>query len=119
MENDFNLNLVNFLQKENIDMNLSKISNSEFWLDNTDRSITVRIIIDDKTKKILYDVYSINSNMHLNEKTIKDVKTLEYIAEENREWNAAETIENIWLILDEITLWADKNNFDLREEKLL
>jgi len=55
----------------------------------------------------------------LKEDTIKDVEKLESIAEEDRKWKVAETIEDIWLILDEVEIWARKNKFNLREKEMI
>jgi hypothetical protein len=119
MKTDLDVNLLDYIKKENIDINLSKVSNSELWFDRPEESITVRIVIDNENQKILYDVYSIADSMHLKAKTLKDVERLEYIAEEDRKWKGAEYVENIWLIIDEISLWAQKNNYTLREEELI
>lgn len=111
--------LLEFIKKEKIDLKLSKNSNTEFWLDSPDESITVRFEIDIKSKHIFYDVYSVEYEVHLKEETLKDVEKLEFIAEEHRRWKAAEVIENIWLILDEVEIWTQKNNFIMKEKELL
>jgi CBS domain-containing protein len=111
--------LLEFIKKEKINIELSKDSNTNFWLDTPDKSITVRFIIDIKSKEIYYDVYSTEYEKHLKEKTLKDVEKLEFIAEEHRKWKIAEFIEDIWLILDEVEIWAQKNDFKIKEKELI
>lgn len=111
--------VTDFMKRENIDLSISKDNSSEFWLDDKSGSITVRFKVDDPKHQILYDVYSPEFSVHLKEETLKDVERLEFLAEENKRWNIAEIIENIWLILDQIKIWARQNNFDLIEKQLI
>jgi len=111
--------LLDFIKREKIKIELSKDSDTEFWLDSPDKSITVRFIIDVKARQIFYDVYSTEYEVHLKEETIKDVEKLEFIAEEHRKWKVAEAIEDIWLILDEVEIWAQKNRFNIKEKELI
>jgi len=111
--------LLDFIKKEKIKIELSKDSDTEFWLDSLDKSITVRFIIDVKTRQIYYDVYLKEYEIHLKEETIKDVEKLEFIAEEHRKWKVAEAIEDIWLIIDEAEIWAQKNKYNIKEKKLI
>jgi hypothetical protein len=108
-----------FMKKEKIDFSISLDNSSEFWLDDLKSSITVRFKINSPEHQILYDVYSPEYSVHLKEETIKDVERLEFLAEENRRWKIAESIEDIWLVLDQIKLWARKNNFNVMEKQLL
>ena len=108
-----------FMIKEKIDLSISEDNPFEFWLDNTSGSITVRFKVTVPKHEILYDVYSPEFSVHLKEETIKDVERLEFLAEEHRRWKIAETIEDVWLILDRIKLWAEKNNFSIMEKKLV
>jgi hypothetical protein len=119
MEDDLISVLNKFMQKEKIDLTISKDNLSEFWLDDILGSITVKFKVDIPSHEIFYDVYSPEYSVHLKEETLEDVKHLEYIAEENRQWKIAEIIEDIWLILDKIKLWAEKNNFRITEKKLV
>lgn len=119
MKNDLVSNLLDFLKKEKIKMELRKISDPEFWLESPDESITAKFVIDDNAREILYDVYSTEYYVHLKEETIRDVETLDFIAEEHRQWKFVETVENIWLILDRIKLWARKKDFKLRETEMI
>ena len=108
-----------FMKKEKIDFSVSEDNSSEFWLDDYLGSITVRFKINAPEHQILYDVYSPEYSVHLKEETIKDVENLEFLAEENRRWRVAESIEDIWLVLDQIKLWARQNNFNVMEKQLI
>ena len=108
-----------FLKQEKINFLISEDSSSDFWLDDLKSSMTVRFKIDCPKHQILYDVYSPEYSVHLKEETIKDVERLEFLAEENRRWKIAESIEDIWLVLDQIKLWARQNNFNVMEKQLL
>ena len=119
MENNIITLIRDFIQKEKIDFSISLDNSSEFWLDDLKSSITVRFKINTPKHEILYDVYSPEYSVHLQEETIKDVEQLEQLAEENRKWKLAESIEDIWLVLDEIKLWAMENNFNVMEKKLI
>ena len=112
-------NLLNFIKKEEIKITLSKDSDSEFWLDSPDDSIVVKVVIDFVKNEILYDVYSTNYEEHLKVKTIKDAKQLAFIAEDNRNWKVVEDVEDLWLILDEIEIWAQKNKFRMVEKEMI
>lgn len=119
MENNLISVIRDFIKKEKIDFSVSEDNSSEFWLDDLRNSITVRFMINSPEHRILYDVYSFEYSVHLKEETLKDVESLEFIAEENRKWEIAESIEDIWLVLDQIKFWAGKNNYDVMEKKLI
>ena len=108
-----------FMKKEKINLSISKDNYSEFWLDDPQGSITVRFKVSKPKHEILYDVYSTDFSTHLKEETIKDVEKLEFISEEYRKWKLAKIIEDIWLILDQIKLWALQNNYNLIEKQLI
>lgn len=108
-----------FIRREKIDFSFSKDNPFDFWLDDSSGSITVRFKINVPTHEILYDIYSPKYISHLKEETLDDVKHLESLAEEHRQWKIAELIEELWLILDQIKLWAVKNNFRISEKNLL
>ena len=108
-----------FMKRERIDFSVSEDNISEFWLDDSKDSITVRFKLDAPKHEILYDVYSPEFSVHLKEETIKDVENLEFLAEENGIWKIAKIIEDIWLIIDQIRLWAFQNNYRLLEKQLI
>ena len=119
MKNTLIPTLRDFMKKEKIDMSISEDNSSEFWLDTLKGSITVRFKVNAPKHEILYDVYSPEYSVHLKEETIKDVERLEFLAEENGRWKLAEGIEDIWLVLDQIKIWARQNSFDLMEKQLI
>ncbi|PNX52162.1 MAG: hypothetical protein BV456_00320 [Thermoplasmata archaeon M8B2D] len=108
-----------FMKKEKINFSVSEDNPSEFWLDDSNGSITIRFKLDANNHEILYDVYSPEFSVHLKEETLKDVENLEFLAEENRKWKIAEIIEDVWLIIDQIRLWAFQNNYRLLEKQLI
>jgi len=119
MENKIISVLKDFMRKEKIDLSLSEDNSSEFWLDDLKGSVTVRFKVDATKHEILYDVYSPESSIHLKEETLKDVERLEFLAEDVRKWKFAESIEDIWLVLDQLKIWARQNNFNLMEKQLI
>jgi len=119
MENNLISILKEFIEKEKINFSISEDNSTDFWLDNLNSTITVKFKINAPKHEILYDVYSPEYSVHLKEETIKDVERLEFLAEENRRWKIAESIEDIWLVLDQIKFWARKNNFSVMEKQLL
>jgi hypothetical protein len=119
MKNNLIPIIEDFLKKEKINFSISEDNSTDFWLDNLNSTITVKFKINAPKHEILYDVYSPEYSVHLKEETIKDVERLEFLAEENRRWKIAESIENIWLVLDQIKFWARKNNFSVMEKKLI
>jgi len=119
LKNDLIPVIKDFLKKEKIGFSISEDNSSEFWLDDLKSSLTVRFKVNIPEHEILYDVYSPEYSVHLKEETLKDVENLEYLAEENKRWKIAESIENIWLVLDQIQLWARQNNFNIIERQLI
>ena len=119
MENNLISIVKDFMSKEKIDMSISEDKSSEFWLDDKSGNITVRFKINTPKHEVLYDIYSPEFSVHLKEETLKDTERLEFLAEENRKWKIAEIIEDIWLILDQIKLWAMQNNYNLMEKQLV
>jgi hypothetical protein len=119
MKNNLVPILKNFIEKEKIDLAISKENSYEFWLDDSFGTITIRFKVNNPKHEILYDVYLPQYSVHLKEETIKDVEYLGFQAEENRRWKIVESIENIWLVLDEIKLWAIQNNYKLMEKQLI
>jgi len=119
VENNLISLIKDFMKKEKINFSVSEDNSSEFWLDDSNGSITIRFKLDALKNEILYDVYSPEFSVHLKEETLKDAENLEFLAEENRKWKIAEIIEDIWLIIDQIRLWAFQNNYRLLEKQLI
>ena len=118
MKTDLFSNVMEFLKNEKIEIIKRKISESEFLLESPDSLITVKFVMNNINHEILYDIYSSKYYIHLKEETLKDVERLESIAEDYGNWNFAKTIEDIWLILDEIKYWAYSNEFGVKEKEL-
>ena len=119
MRNNLISEIKNFMKIEHIGFSISEYNSSEFWLDDLNNSLTVRFKINFPEHQILYDVYSTEYAVHLKEETLKDVERLDYLAEENKKWKIVEGIEDIWLILDEIKLWANRYFFTVKEKQLI
>jgi hypothetical protein len=111
--------LQKFLKKEKIEIKLRKISDSEFWLESPDKSITAKFVINNNTREILYDIFSVEHDVHLKEEKIRDVEKIDFIAEEHKKWKLAETVEDFWLILGEIKIWAQKNKYHVKEKEMI
>ena len=119
MDNSPVQTLRNFIQEEKLGFSLSEESHFDFWVDESKGSLTVRFKIDIPHHTIYYDVYAPDDSVHLQEKTLRDAECLEFIAEEQRHWKIAESIEKIWLLLDCLRLWAKQNNFTVTEKILI
>jgi hypothetical protein len=119
METSIIPNLSSFMAKEKIKMKFHKKSDSEFWLESPDKAIAAKFVIDSRTHKVFYDVFSTEYTLHLKEETVKDVEKIDFIAEEHRKWKLAEDAEDIWLILDKIKLWAQDNGYKIKEHGMI
>ncbi len=119
METDLVSTLLSFLRKEKIKMKLRKISDSEFWLESQNGFMSIKFVVDGDASEILYDVFSPEYDVHLKEENLRDVEKLDFIAEETGKWEYEKPIENFWLILDRIKLWARKTGFNLKETRLI
>ncbi|MFX0195326.1 MAG: hypothetical protein ACFFCW_04310 [Candidatus Hodarchaeota archaeon] len=120
MKNDLVSVLLDFFRKEKINIKLENISDSEFWLENSKASVVAKFLVDDKAHEILYDIFSLEFDVHLKEKTLNDVETLDFKAETHKKWKLEEAVEEIWLILDQVKLWAQKHAFkNVKETKLI
>jgi hypothetical protein len=111
-----------FLEKhapKGSNLRVSKIDDSQFWLETSDGFISVKLIVRYETREILYDVFSPKYDVHLKEATISDVEKLEEIAEVTGKWRYEKSIEDLWLVLDWIKLWARANGFEIRRTHLI
>jgi hypothetical protein len=119
METDIISSLLSFIKKEKIQVKLQKKSDSEFWLESPDKSVVAKFNIDNNSRNVLYDVFATEYDVHLKEKTVRDVEKIDFVAEEHKKWKLAEAVEDIWLVLDEIKLWTKKNNFKIAEQEMI
>ncbi len=100
-------------------MKLQKTSDTEFWFEGPDDFMTVKFVMDKNTHEIMYDVFSPKYDVHLREETLRDVERLDLIAEEAGRWEYERAIEDFWLILDCVKLWARRNGFSVKETRLI
>jgi hypothetical protein len=107
------------MRNEKTKMKLREISDSEFWLEGPYDFLTARFFVDIVSHEILYDVFSPKYDLHLKEENLRDLEKIDFIAEEQKKWKFAETAEDLWVILDEIKVWARKNNFKVKEKKII
>ncbi len=119
MGTDFVSSLLDFLKREKTDMIVKKVSDSEFWLESSDGFLAARFLVDQSSRSILYDIFSPKYDVHLREETLRDVERLDAIVEEKGEWDYEKPIEHLWLILDEAKIWAHKNEFHIKETRLI
>ena len=119
MLKDLAYTIKKFIEDEKINLSISDKNHSELWLDDREGNITVRFRILDSEHTIYYDIYAPKLLRHLKEENLKDVERLEFLAEEYRNWKMAESIEDIWLLLDQIMIWAEQNRYCLKEKELI
>jgi hypothetical protein len=108
MGNSFVSDLLGFLKEEEIKMKVRKTSDSEFRLESPEGFMAVKFVTNEREHEILYDVFSPKYSVHLRKENRRDVERLDLIAEETGKWEYEESIENLWLILDCVKLWAQK-----------
>ena len=114
IENDFLSDLLNYIDKERIKMKLSGKSDSELKFESPDQSIIVKFLIDTIHHKLLYDVYLSEYHKHLKEKTLVDFEKMYSLMRQYEKWQLPEYLPDIWMILDEIHIWARKTNFTIK-----
>jgi hypothetical protein len=112
-------NILKFLRKERIKMKLRMISDSEFWLEGPYGFLTAKFRVDEGNHQVLYDLFSPKYDVHLKENALRDVEKLDIIVEERGKWDYEKSIEDLWLVLDSVKLWAQKNRFSVREKDLI
>jgi hypothetical protein len=112
-------NILNFLGKEKIKMELRTISDSEFWLEGPYGFLTAKFHVDEGNHQVLYDLFSPKYDVPLKEEAIRGVEKLDMIVEEKRKWDYEKSIEDLWLVLDCVKLWAQKNRFSVKEKSLI
>lgn len=119
MKTDLVSNILNFLREEKIKIKLRTISDSEFWLKGPYGFLTARFRVDEGKHQVLYDVFSPKYDVHLEEETLRDTERLDMIVEEKGKWDYEKSIEDLWLVLDCVKLWAQENRFSVKETKLI
>jgi hypothetical protein len=119
MEANLTSKLLDFLREEKIKMKLRMISNSEFWLEGPYGFLTVKFRVDKGNHQVLYDLFSPKYDVHLKEEALRDVERLDMIVEERGKWDYEKSIEDLWLVLDCVRLWAQENRFNVTEKRLI
>ncbi len=119
MKTDLNFILKKVIQDEKINMRVIEISDSEIWVENSDEFLTIKFVLDEIAHKIGYDIFLPKQHIHLKEKTIYDIKKIESNLEKKGLWNLEKYIEDSWLIIDFIRIWAKNNGFQLIETLLI
>jgi hypothetical protein len=67
----------------------------------------------------LHDVFSPKYDVHLKEEDLRDVEKLDMMVEEKGKWDYEKSVEGLWLVLDCVKLWAQKNRFSVKEKRLI
>jgi hypothetical protein len=119
LETDLVSNILSFLKAEKVKMKLRTISNSEFWLEGPYGFLTAKFCIDEGNHQVSYDLFSPRYDAHLKEEDLRDVEKLDMIVEEKGKWDYEKSVEGLWLVLDCVKLWAQKNRFSVRERELI
>ncbi len=119
MKNNLISRLSDFLREEKIKMKLRVISDSEFWLEGMYGFLTAKFRLEEGSHQVLYDLFSPKYDVHLKEESLRDVERLDIIAEERGKWDYEKSIEDLWLILDCVKLWAQENRFRVEERSLI
>ena len=119
IQKDLYTTLKDFIEKEKVKWDLFKKSQNEFWIEAVNSQLTARFEVDTQSKQIFYDIFSLEDEEHLNFDTIKDVEKRGFIEESRHNWRSEISIEEMWLVLDEIKLWAFKNKYKIIEKILI
>lgn len=109
--------------KENMlkgsNLRVTRVDDSQLWLETPDEFVSLRLIICWETQQILYDIFSPKCSLHLKEETVEDVERLDSVAEIEGKWKYERSIEDLWFVLDWIKLWARKDGFVLKKMHLI
>ncbi len=119
MVTDLVSNVVKFIREERIKMKLRRTSDSEFWLEGPYGFLTAKFHVDEGNHQVLYDLFSPKYDVHLKEEILRDVEKIDTIVEEKGKWDYEKSIEDLWLVLDCVKLWAQENRFSVKEKELL
>ncbi len=111
--------ILSFLKEKGMRMKNEKINDTQFWLDTADGFITIKVIVDEVTHEILYDIFSPQYDKHLKVEFLKDIEKLEFIEEERQTLEHKKSIEDVWFTLEWVRFWAYKNHFCVKETHLV
>ena len=119
MEKNFVKELLDWIRNEKFNMKLREVSDSEFWLEGSYGFLTARFFVDIAGREILYDIFSPKYDLHFKEESLRDVENIERIIEEKAKWDYEKPVEELWLILDHVNLWAQENGFSVKEKRIV
>jgi len=114
IENDFLTEILSHIEKEKIKMKLTYNSNFEYKLESPDNSIIVKFTLDTIHHKILYDVYLSEYNKHLKERTLSNFEKMYSLQRQHGKWHLPKYLPDVWMLLDEIHIWAKNTNFTIK-----
>jgi hypothetical protein len=116
---DLASSVLDFLEEEGINMKLKIVTDSEFWLEGPYGFLTAKFMVSRDAHQVSYDLFSPKYDVHLEEKALRDVERLDMIVEEKGKWDYEKSIEELWLVLDCVKLWAQQEGFAVKERKLI
>jgi hypothetical protein len=116
---DLASSLLNFLKEERINMKFKTVTDSEFWLEGPYGFLTAKFRVNHDAHRVSYDLFSPKYDVHLKEEVLRDVERLDMIMEEKGKWDYEKSIEELWLVLDSVKVWARQEGFAVKEEKLI
>jgi len=114
IENDFLTAILYYIEKERIKMKLTYKSNFEYRLESPDNSIKVKFTLDTIHHKLMYDVFLSEFNKHLKERTISNFEKMYYLQRQHGKWHLPKYLPDVWMLLDEIHIWAKNTNFTIK-----
>ena len=114
IENDFLTEILSHIEKEKIKMKLTYNSNFEYKLESPDNSIIVKVTLETIHHKILYDVYLSEYNKHLKERTLSNFEKMYSLQRQHGKWHLPKYLPDVWMLLDEIHIWAKNTNFTIK-----
>ena len=118
IENDFFSDISAFLKKQRIRMKLSRKSRSEGQIDVLDKSCMVRFVVDSLHHELLYDIYIAEYSKHLDEKLLYNFDKLYSLQKLHGGKKLPTFIPDMWVIFDEIDMWAKSVRFGVKQKVL-
>jgi hypothetical protein len=101
---------------------VTKTDDSRLWLETSDESIAVRLLVNYQTKEIIFDVRIHSSFLgwyvHLKEETLDNLEKLDSIVGAISGWKHEESVKELWFLVLWIKTWARRNGF-LPKRKIL
>jgi hypothetical protein len=122
--------LLAFLEEERIrhgskapNFIVSKIDDSQLWLESIDGFIFMKLLIHYETQEMLYDVCARSTSpkcdMHLTEEIINDLGKLDLVVGAIGKWQHEESIDDLWFIFHWIRIWTKRKRLRMKRAKLV